>query len=51
MCFYVLGGDIVIWKTLCMLSGGHTWRTIKKDNGIWVRECKHCGKVQRIHLV
>ena len=40
----------MLLRPLCWMTG-HDWRTIKKDNTIWVRECKFCGKVEKIILI
>lgn len=40
----------MLLRALCWMTG-HDWRTIKKDNTIWVRECKFCGKVEKIILI
>ena len=40
----------MLFRPLCWMTG-HDWRTIKKDNTIWVRECKFCGKIERIILI
>ena len=42
--------NYMLLRALCWMTG-HDWRTIKKDNTIWVRECKFCGKVERIILI
>lgn len=40
----------LLMRGLCIFVG-HNYRTIKKDNLIWIRECVDCGKIEKITLV
>lgn len=40
----------ILMRSLCMIVG-YNYRTIKRDNTIWIRECIDCGKIEKIVLV
>lgn len=39
----------ILMRGICAIVG-HNYRTIKRDNTIWIRKCIDCGKVERILL-